>query len=144
MRYLSKAFVVAIGLLAIGALSSSVSVRADNSLIGKFTLHHPAKWNNTLLPAGDYTLSRAQTNTNLLLVRGEQQTLHVLISGKSDCKTCQTSSLNLAVLGDNRVVTSLDLAGFRLNFKVRQSPAETGEEFGKIPSPSEQVAVHVN
>jgi hypothetical protein len=142
MRYLSKALVVAIGLLAIGALSSSV--RADNSLMGKFTLHHPAKWNNTVLPAGDYTLSRAQTNANLLLVRGEQQALQVFIYSKSDCKTCQSGSLNLVVQGDNRFVTSLDMAGFHMNFKVRQSPSERGEELSKVPAPSEQVAIHLD
>jgi hypothetical protein len=142
MRYLSKAFVVVIGLLAIGALSSSV--RADGSLVGKFTLHHPAKWNNTVLPAGDYTLFRTERNADLLFVRGAKQTLYVPIFGKSDCKTCQSGSLSLAVQGDNRFVTSLEMAGFHVGFKVRQSPAERGEELGKVLAASEQVAIHVD
>jgi hypothetical protein len=141
MRYVSKAFVVAIGLLAIGALSSSV--RADNSLIGKFTLHHPAKWNNTVLPAGDYTLFRTERNADLLFVRGAKQTLYVPIFAKSDCKTCRSGSLSLAVQGDNRFVTSLDMAGFHVDFQARQSPAEDGE-LSKVATPSEQVAIHVD
>jgi hypothetical protein len=142
MRYLSKVFVVTIGLLAIGALSSSA--RADDSLVGKFKLSHPAKWNNTVLPAGDYTLFRTAANRNMLFVRGAKQTLYVTIASKLDCRTCQSGSLNLVLQGDNRFVTSLNLPGFHVDFKVRQSPADTREELGKIPAPSEQLAVQVD
>jgi len=142
MRYLSKAFVVAIGFLAIGALSSSV--RADGTLVGKFKLVSPAKWNNTMLPAGNYTLSRTEMNPNLLFVQGAKQTLYVTIAGKSECRACESGSLNLVVRGDNRFVTSLNLPGFRVDFKARQSPAERGEELSKVSAPSEQVAVHLD
>ena len=139
MKYLSKVLVVAIVLLAVGTLSSSI--RADESPVGKFKLLHPTKWNNTLLPAGDYTLSRTGAAPNLLFVRGEKQTLYVTISGKLDCRTCRKELLNLLVQDDNRFVTSLDMAGFHVDFKVRQADRE---ELGKAPAQSEQVAVHVD
>jgi hypothetical protein len=143
MRSLSKAFVVTVGLLAIGALSSSV--RANNLLIGAFTLPHPTQWNNTVLPAGDYTfkLARTQSNTNLLSVRGATKTLEILVFAQSACETCQGGALKVAVQGDNRNVTSLDLPGFHVNFKAHESAAEKAERLAKTSSPSEQVAVRV-
>jgi hypothetical protein len=143
MRYLSKAFVVAVGLLAIGLLSSSVL--ANDVLVGKFTLPHPTQWNDSLLPAGDYTfrVARTQTNTNMLSVRGAKETLDILVFAQSACETCRSASLNLAVRNDNRVVTSLDLPGFHLNFNNRQSASEREEQLAKTPATSEQVAVHV-
>jgi hypothetical protein len=144
MRYLSKAFVVAVCLLAVG-LSSSPASAAD-VLAGKFTLTHATQWNDTVLPAGDYTfrVARTVTNADLLTVHGAKQAVNLYIYNESACRTCQTASLNLAVRNDNRVVTSLDLPGFHVNFKVRQSAAEKREELAKTTAPSEQVAVHVD
>jgi hypothetical protein len=145
MKYPSKAFVVAVGLLAIGLLSSSV--RANDVLVGKFTLPHPTQWNNNVLPAGDYTfrVARTQTNANQLLVRdANQQVVNLFIYSQSACESCRSASLNLAVRNDDRVVTSLDLPGFHVNFKAHESAAERKEQLAKTPMPSEQVAVHVS
>jgi hypothetical protein len=144
MRYLSKVFVVAIGLLAIGVLSSSVL--ANNVLVGTFTLPHSTQWKNTVLPAGEYRfkLARTQTDTNLLSVRGEKKALDIMVFAQSACETCRNGALQVAVQGDNRVVTSLELPGFHLDFKGRQSAAKTEELLGKAPAPSEQIAVHVD
>jgi hypothetical protein len=144
MKYPSKVFVVAVGLLAIGLLSSSV--RANDVLVGKFTLPHPTQWNNNVLPAGDYTfrVARTQTNANQLLVRdANQQVVNLFIYSQSACESCRSASLNLVVRNDDRVVTSLDLPGFHVNFKAHESAAERKEQLAKTPSISEQVAVHV-
>jgi hypothetical protein len=144
MRTLSKAFVIAVGLLVIGVLSSSVS--ANGVMIGSFTLPHSTQWNNTVLPAGDYTftVARGQADTHVLSVHGAKQALTILIFAQSACETCRNGALEVAVQDDNRAVTSLDLPGYHLNFKVRQSPAGRGEQLAKTPMPSEQVAVHVS
>jgi hypothetical protein len=140
MRSLSKAFAVAVCLLAIG-LSSSPAPAAD-VLTGKFTLPHATRWNDTILPAGEYTfrVARTMTNADVLKVRGANRTMDLYIFNESTCEKCSHASLNLAVKNDSRVVTSLELPGFHVNFKVRKSE----EAFAKNPSPSEQVAVHVN
>ncbi|MCU1343437.1 MAG: hypothetical protein JWN92_2860 [Candidatus Acidoferrum typicum] len=142
MRYLLKTFVVTVGLLLIGVLSSSV--RANNMLIGSFTLAHATQWNNAMLPAGDYTFSvtRGQADTHVLSVHGAKQALSILIFAQSACETCRNGALKVAVQDDNRVVTSLDLPGFHLNFNNRQSTSER-EQLVKTPATSEQVAVHV-
>lgn len=143
MRFLSKVFVVAVGLLAIGSISSSA--RANNVLVGNFTLAHPTLWNNTVLPAGNYTfkMARTQTNSNMLTVRGAKQSMILYVNSESACETCRSASLNLAVRGNNRIVTSMDLTGFHVNFKVRRSESEK-EELSKMPASTEQVAVHVD
>ena len=140
MKSLSKAFVVAAGLLAIGLFSPAVP--AADVLAGKFTLPHATRWNDTILPAGDYTfrVARTMTNADVLKVRGANRVMDLYIFNESTCEKCRHASLNLAVKNDSRVVTSLERPGFHVNFKVRQSE----EAFAKNPSPSEQVAVHVN
>jgi hypothetical protein len=143
MRFLSKIFVIAVGLLAIGLVSSSVG--AKTLLVGTFKLSHPTQWKNATLPAGEYTfkLAGTQTDTNLLTVRGAKKTVDIMIFAQSACETCQSSALKIAVQGDNRAVTSLDLPGYHVDFKTRQSTAER-EESSKVPASTEQVAVHVN
>jgi hypothetical protein len=144
MRHLCKALVVAVGLFAIGISSSSVS--AKTLMAGTFTLTHPTQWKNTMLPAGNYTfkLAGTQTDTNMLSVRGANQNLDVLVFAQSACETCRAGALKVAVNGDNRVVTSLDLPGFHVDFKGRQSAAETEKQLAKAHVSSEQVAVHVD
>jgi hypothetical protein len=143
MRNLSKALIVAVGLLAIGISSSSV--QAKNLLVGSFTLSQPIQWKNTMLPAGNYTfkLARTQTDTNLLSVHGKNKALDIMIFAQSACETCKKGALQLEMQGSTRVVTSLDLPGFHVDFNGRRSPAER-EEMGKATTPSEQIAVHVD
>jgi hypothetical protein len=143
MRSLPKVLVVMFGLFAL--VFSGVAVRANNLREGSFTLQHPTEWNNTVLPAGDYTfaVARTQTNAKLLVVHGAKQSLNVYIYGESACMTCRNSSLNLEVHGNNRAVSSMELSGFHVNFRLKQSAREK-EEMSKIPASNEQVAVQTD
>jgi hypothetical protein len=142
MRYLSKVFVIAVGLLALTVLSSSLYA---NDVLGTFRLSHPTQWNNTMLAPGDYTfrMTRTQTNANVLMIRGEKQTFNWFIYPEPACNTCQRSGLNLEMRGENLVVTSLDLMGFHVDFNSHESAKER-EQLGKTRAHSEQVAVKVN
>lgn len=144
MRNLSKVFVIAVGFLAIGVLSSAVG--AKTLLAGSFTLTHSTQWKSTVLPAGNYTFSLAHdtTDTNVLKVRGVKTGLDILVFAQSACDSCQTGALKVAVKGDHRVVTSLDLPGFHVDFKNRQAKAEGEERVNKSVPATEQVAVQVN
>jgi hypothetical protein len=144
MRYLSKALVVAVGLFSIGVLSSSVS--ANNLLEGSFKLERPIQWKSTVLPAGDYTfkMTRTQTDTNMLAVRGQKKSMDILIFAQSACEKCKSGELQLDVQGGTRVVTSLELPGFHVDFNSRQSPAQREQQMTKAHAASEQVAVHVD
>jgi hypothetical protein len=143
MRSLPKVLVVMFGLFVL--VLSGVAVRANNLREGSFTLPHPTQWNNTVLPAGDYTfeVARTLTNAKLLVVHGAKQSLNVFIYGESACVTCRNSSLNLEVHGNNRMVSSLELSGFHVDFKVKKSAREI-EEMSKLPASNEQVAVQTD
>ncbi|SRR5258708_39599875 len=144
MRSLSKALVVTVGLFFIGVFSSSVRANGNDKLIGSFTLAHPTQWNKAVLPAGDYTISvtRGLSDTNVLSVQGAKQGFSMFFLSQSACETCKKGELKVAVEHDNRVVTSMDLPGFHVNFSNRQSAAQR-EQLVKTPAASEQVAVHV-
>lgn len=143
MRRLSRMSVVAVCLLAITAMSSSLYA---NDVLGSFTLPHAIQWNNTMLAPGDYTfkMTRTQTNADVLLIRGEKQTLNWFIYPESACNACQRTALNLEVRGENRVVTSLDLMGLHVDFKSHESAKERETQLGKTPVRSEQVAFRVD
>jgi len=146
MRNLTKGFLVAVGMLAIGLVSSAVS--ANNLLVGSFTLDHPTQWKNTTLPAGNYTLklARTETDTNVLKIQGKTQTLEIMMFAQYACTSCKNGALNLDVAGDNRVVTALDLPGFHVDFASSgRSSAERERQLArtKQPARTEQVAVQV-
>jgi len=151
MRSLSKTFVVTVGLLLIGVLSSSVRANelpkmvGNDKVMGSFTLAHPTQWNNTMLPAGDYTFSvnRGMADTNVLSVQGAKQGFTMFFSSQSACKTCTTTALRVAVQDDNRVVTSLDLPGFHVNFNNHQSAHDQREQLVKTPTMPQQIATRV-
>ena len=144
MRYVSKAFFIAVGLFSIGVLSSSVS--ANTLLAGNFTLDQPTQWKSTVLPAGKYTfkLAHNENDVNRLTVYGKNKTFVTLIFPQSACETCKNGALQVAAQGSNRVVTSLELPGFHVNYKAPQSQAEREQQMGKLPTRSEQIAVHVD
>jgi hypothetical protein len=144
MRYLSRILVFATGLLAIGGICSSV--HANDVLVGSFTLHHPTQWNKTMLAAGTYKfkLVRTQTDANMLLVSGEKQSMDLYVFAQSACETCRNAGLTLQVQGDHRVVTSLSLPGFRVDFSVRGSLVDAKAQADQATPYTEQIDVRVN
>ena len=146
MRNPCKTLVVTAVLLAAGVFSSS-SIRANTLLAGSFTLDHATQWKGTVLPPGSYTfkLARTQNDTNVLEVKGNKKALDILVFAQYACATCQNGELNVAVNGDNRVVTALELPGFHMNFQPSRLSAAEERQLAKSPAPaSEKVAVNVN
>lgn len=141
MRNRSKALVVVLAALAIIGLSPAA--RANDLLVGTFTLSHATQWNKVVLPAGVYTLKvdRTASNTNILMVRGEKQNVVIPIYPNSVCASCQSGALHLAVQGDQRIVSWLELPGFHVDFKMPHSDAEREQQGARQPGQSEQIAV---
>jgi hypothetical protein len=144
MRNLSKALVVAVGLFSIGVSSSSVL--ANNALVGSFTLSESTQWKNTTLPAGKYTfkMARLKDDVNQLSVSGKNKNMNILVYAQSECEACRKGALQVEVQGDNRVVTSMELPGYHMNFNGNKSAAEREKQMSKAPVSSEQIAVHVD
>lgn len=148
MRFFTKFSLLAAALMAVALMSSSV--RANDLLTGTFTLTQSTQWNNTLLPAGQYTiqLSRTLSSANLLVIRGGKQSVSMLVNSDALCMNCGSGSLNMVSLGDLNVVTSMDLAGIHQNFQVQKSARQREAEMAKNRKPSnkpaEQVAIHTD
>ena len=144
MRYLSKILVVALGLLVLGGFS--LSVRANDMLDGTFTLNHPAQWNKTMLPAGTYKfkLIRTQTDANMLVVSGAKQSMDIYVFAQAACETCRNAALTISVQGDHRVVTSLSLPGFHIDFNARGSLVDAKAQADNATPYSEQIDVRLN
>ena len=115
-------------------------------LVGSFTLRRPTQWNKTMLPAGTYKfkLVRTQTDANMLVVSGEKQSMDIYVFAQSACETCRNAGLTLEVLGDHRVVTSLSLPGFHVDFSVRGSLVDAKAQADNATPYSEQIDVRVN
>ena len=145
MRHVSKALLVVMGLLAVSLMSSGV--RADEMIIGSFKLPHATAWKSTMLPAGEYRFKLARTqssDTRVLTVEGSKHTMNMLVFAQSACQSCRKGELVLAVNGDDRAVTSMELPGYHVDFKSSRSSAQREEQARKAPKASEQVAVQVN
>jgi hypothetical protein len=144
MRHVSKGLALAVALLAIGVMSSGV--RADDMVAGSFKLPHAIAWKGTMLPAGDYRfkLVRTQSDVHVLSVEGSKKALDVLVFAQAACQTCRKSELTLAVNGDSRIVTSMELPGYHVDFKSSWTKAEREEQAHKPMHSPEQVAVQVN
>jgi len=140
-RFLPRFFVV-LSLCAISLGSSSV--RANDSIVGKFTLQHPTQWNNMVLPAGEYSfrLTRVQgQNAQLLTIRMGDQKINFTLHGQRGCENCRQLTLNLTVQGQRYVVSSIDVPGLHADFDVPPQSGAKEEEVAKTPRSSEQVAV---
>jgi hypothetical protein len=144
MRFVSKGLALAMGLLTVGVLSSGV--RADDVMVGSFKLPHTTSWRGMTLPAGDYEfkLARTQSDARMLTVQGSKQTLAVLVFAQDTCQTCRKSELTLDVNGESRVVSSLELPGYHVDFKRSWTKMEREQQARKSPASPEQVAVQVN
>ena len=144
MRYLSRILVVAVAFLAIAGIGSSV--RANDMMAGTFTLHHPAQWNKTLLPAGTYKfkLVRTQTDANMLVVSGEKQSMDIYVFAHSACETCKNAGLTIEVQGDHRAVTSLSLPGFHVDFSSRGTLVDAKAQADNSTPYSEQIDISVS
>ena len=117
MRNLYRALLFAIG-LTFGLAASSAF--AAPMVVGAFTLSRPAVWNGTMLPAGDYQfrMTPTQSDTNMLVVTGNKQTLNVLVFAHNTCESCKSVALKMTVQGDSRIISSMDLPGYHLDFKM--------------------------
>ena len=142
MRSLTKFLFLAVSLAAVALVTSSV--RANDMMTGKFTLPHPTRWNKAVVPAGNYTfkLKPTQSNAEVLILRSSTVTMSFLVYPQPACATCKEAALKIAVQGDNRVATSMELAGYHVD--LNPSPSASGEESVKIQGESEQVAVQLD
>jgi hypothetical protein len=102
---------LAIGLVALGTGASRTV--AQSGFRGSFTLPYEVRWNNTLLPAGDYTFRMESTSLPARMVlAGPKGTIMINALTVFDHKTNQHSALTVERRAGMRYVHELYLADY--------------------------------
>jgi hypothetical protein len=117
-------------LLALGAWNFAPTLASAQEARGSFTLAHEVRWQNAVVPAGEYTFSLASRGpAQLLLLRkvsGGGAGFMLLTAETEPAKASELSALVLVERSGRSFVSSMGLPayGITLNFTV---PAETRE-----------------
>jgi len=119
-------------LLALTTLSLAPSLAAAGQPVqGKFTLAHEVRWQNAVLPAGEYRFSfdPGSTGSMLLLskVSGDRRSFMLLVSNAEEARPASVNQLVLEATPAGSYVSEFQLPeyGMTLHFRV---PSQTGEK----------------
>ena len=108
---------------------------AQNAYQGKFTLPFEARWQNVVLPAGNYTISmHSATAPYTMFVRGEGKSVIILGVSVNERTISEKSELTLVKLGNSYVVRSLEAGqiGLDVDYSTGRSHA-THTAMVKVP-----------
>jgi hypothetical protein len=132
---------VAAGLMAIGFSASASQAQAIYK--GSFTLDHDIRWQQSTMPAGDYTFTVESTSRNKpILVTGPAGTVFQLPVVTSQGKIGGTSVMKLEWRGDVLCVRELDLAEVGLNIRYHVPKAtENDKLLAKAHTGTEEVLI---
>jgi len=100
--------------------------KAQNAYQGKFTLPFEVRWENAVLPAGNYTIRMpSATAPYTMFVRGEDKSVIILAVGGNERTISDNSELTLTKVGDSYVVRSLKAGqiGLDINYSPGASHA---------------------
>jgi hypothetical protein len=118
-------------LLALTALNVVPSpASAQEAAHGKFTLTHDVRWQNAVVPAGDYQFSYNEEAAPRLLMlnklNGSRTGFMLLVRDSEDAKPTDLSRLILQTTADGTYVSAMQLPefGVTLHFRVPSATAE--------------------
>jgi hypothetical protein len=133
--------VVAVGLLSIGFGASASQAQAIYK--GSFTLDRSIRWQNTTMPAGDYTFTVASTSRNQpVTVTGPNGGVFQLPIFVENIKTTEKSVLKLEWRGEDMYVREMDLGQVGLNFRYRVPKADANDKLlAKANTGTEQILI---
>lgn len=131
--------IIAIGLIAVCA--SPAPAAAQDAYKGRFTLTEDVRWSQTMLPAGEYTLSLKSASVPAQIILHGPNGFAIVMSSSTDTKNSDApSSITVERVGGMRVVRDLHLAelGIDLRYSVPKLPHN---EIAQGPRTTEQVLV---
>jgi hypothetical protein len=133
--------VVAVGLLSIGFGASASQGQAIYK--GSFTLDHSIRWQNSTMPAGDYTFTVASSTRNQpVTVTGPDGTVFQLPIVVDHTKIAEKSVLKLEWRGEDMYVREMDLGQVGLNFRYNVPKATANDKLlAKANTGSEQILI---
>lgn len=131
--------------IALGLTVLFVSPRpatAQNAAEGSFTLQNEVRWQNAVLPAGDYTFAmKSLAAPKLIQLRGPNGGAFVTIVGSSLRHEEGPSELVVETRGSSRYVRELYLAelGVRLRYAVPKIPQD--QMIAQGPAKTEHILI---
>jgi hypothetical protein len=133
---------VAMTLLVIG-VGATQTVAQGNSTKGSFTLPYEVRWNNTVLPAGDYTFSMPSTaSPDLMALSGPHGSILLRAMVVEGENTNPHSTLTIESRGGDRFVHELYLANSGLHFRYwRPKIAKSERQLAQGPATTEHIHV---
>ncbi len=137
----NRALTIAVVALA-AVFASAVPASAQVAFRGAFTLHHQIRWQNTTLPAGDYTFEMKSLATPRITLYGPRGPQFITAS-VADEKVLDKSMLVIENRGNQSCVRELRLApiGRSLRYSVPKAPKDV--ELAQGPVTREQVLIAV-
>src|SRR6266851_4599336 len=128
--------IAVLALAAIGGSAAPAAAQADAE--GKFTLPYEVKWNDAVLPAGDYTFTLASADQPArLIIRGPKGTMFIEAVATDQRNRNQHSALTVEQHGGTRFVRELYLA-FLDRAILYRVPKISKEEQARGPLSTEQ------
>ena len=113
---MKSARVCKLALVPLALCLSATVGKAQNAYQGKFTLPFEARWQNAVLPAGDYKISmHSAAAPYQMIVRGAGKSVIILGISGDEKAISEKSELTLIKLGDSYVVRSLEAGQIGLN-----------------------------
>jgi hypothetical protein len=133
--------VVAVGLLSIGFGASASQAQAVYK--GSFTLDHGIRWQNSTMPAGNYTFTVASSTRNEpVTVTGPDGTVFQLPIVVANTKITEKSVLKLEWRGEDMYVREMDLGQVGLNFRYHVPKATANDKLlAKANTGTEQILI---
>jgi hypothetical protein len=134
--------VAAIGLLA--ACVYAAPAQAIPAVQGKFTLPNEIRWQDTVLPAGDYSFSMESASLPAqILLRGPNGALFVMPAGRSEDRSAQQSSLTIVRRGEWGYVREIYLAPLGVHFTFTTPKVPKDQLLAQGPETTERVLIAI-
>jgi hypothetical protein len=131
--------IVAIGLIALCAAPNRVA--AQDAYKGRFTLDNDVRWNQAVLPAGEYTFSlKSSAVPAQILIHGPKGFVIVMTSARSTRDTDGVSTLTVQRRGGTRFISDLYVAELGMDFRY-SVPKLPHNEIAQGPQSTEKVLV---
>ena len=139
---LQRRFALSLALVTLLGFAAS-QASAQTGMRGTFVLPEQAYWNNTLLPAGQYTLAiqLAPVGVSIITVKGEGVSANFLAPASSDLDGSRATCLKLDSVNGAYVVRELDSRSLDRSYKFGVSKAARHMALNATAAPPVTVAV---
>ena len=129
-----------IAVLGLLAVCASAKPAAAQAFKGRFKLPTEVRWQNAVLPAGDYTFTmNSAAYPSTIVIRGKDRSAVVITVGHSGKPMDMPSHLQIERRGQTRFVRELYLADLHLHLRYAVPKSENSELLAQGPATTERI-----